>query len=246
VTEGPRSWIVLPFRGTFLERTLVPTLQEALFRGHPDRLNELIVKHSFASEELQKDAEVRASRLIEQVMGGGIDYVGEGPYPAHWRMDANRGVFHYAGTSPWCWDAYKLLLDLTVVDPPPAGWAAPFPEADAGAFDGGGTLWDFFGELSNESNELDSYMAKLFDSLPVWLSPSESTFTGFLSEADVKKVASSIDALGETRRQRSFNLRAFYAYLEQAHRLGLGLTAAAVPQGARWQDEKPRKITEHW
>jgi hypothetical protein len=246
VTEGPRSWVILPFRGALAEHTLVPTLQEALFRGRVERLNELVVNHAFPSEELQRDAEQRASRLTQQVMGGGIDYVGEGPYPAHWRMDANRGVFHYAGTSPWCWDAYKLLLDLTIVDPPPAGWTRDFPEADAGLPDAGGTLWDFFGDISNESSDLDSYMAKLFDSFPVWLSPSESTFTGFLNEGDVKRVLGVLGGLGESRQQRSFYLRTFYGYLGRAHEFGLGITAAAIPMGTRWQEERPRKISEHW
>jgi hypothetical protein len=246
VTDEPLAWIILPFRGKFVEGEGVTVFQDALFHGNVDRLNALVVGHAFASEELQKDAELRASRLVEQAMGGGIDYIGEGPYPAHWRMDANRGVFHYAGTSPWCFDAYRLLLDLAVVDPPPPGWARAFPPPDAGALDAGGTLWDFFGDISNEGHEFDSHMAKLFDSLPVWLSPPESVFTGFLDEKDVTTVRRLIEGLGDSRRQRSFHMREFHKYLGRAEELQLGLTAAAVPEGTRWQDEKPHRLAEHW
>jgi hypothetical protein len=244
--ELPRQWVLLPFRGEFAQARVVPVLQEALFQGRVERLNELVIGFAFSSEELQQDAEARAARLVDQAMGGGIDYIGEGPYPAHWRMDANRGVFHYAGTSPWCFDAYRLLLDLAVMDPPPQGWAREFPSPDAGSLDAGGTLWDFFGDLSNEGHEFDSYMAKLFDSFPVWLSPPESSFTGFLSETDVPKVRTMIDALGESRRQKSYFLREFHRYLDLAGHFKLGLTAAPVPVGQRWQEETPRRIAEHW
>jgi hypothetical protein len=238
--------VVLPFHGEFVESRAVPVLQEALFQGHVERLNELVNGHAFSSQELQQDAEARAERLVEQAMGGGIDYLGEGPYPAHWRMDANRGVFHYAGTSPWCFDAYRLLLDLAVVDPPPGGWAREFPAPDQGSLDAGGTLWDFFGDLSNEGPDFDSYMARLFDSLPVWLSPPESSFTGFLSERDAPKVRAMIDALGESRRKRSFFMREFHGYLTLAGQHKVGITAAPVPVGQRWQEETPRRIAEHW
>jgi len=246
VAEPDRSWIVLPFRGNLLESRLAGALQEALFQGRVEVLNELVVGHPFSSEELQEDAGARLHRLTEHIMGGTIDYLGEGPYPAHWRMDAVRGVFHYAGTSGWCFDAYRLLLDLVVVDPPPAGWPAAFPEPDQGSLDAGGSAWDFFGDLSNESYDFDSYMAKLFDSLPVWLSPPESTFTGFLNENDVVKLALMVEALGEGRRARSFYLREFHGYLKRAALHGTGLTAAAVPVGKRWQEEEPHKIADHW
>lgn len=246
MTEPERNWLILPFRGELLESRLAPVFQEAIFHGRVDLLNELVVNHAFPSEELQADAEERCRTLGEQVMAGAIDYLGEGPYPAHWRMDAVRGVFHYAGTSAWCFDAYRLLLDLAIVDPPPAGWPAEFPLPDRGALDSGGSLWDFFGNLSNEGAELDAYMAKLFDSLPVWLSPPESTFSGFLSERDVHKVLALIEALGPGRRERSFFLREFHAYLVRAVDAKLGVTAAAVPQGKRWQEEAPRRIAEHW
>ena len=118
--------------------------------------------------------------------------------------------------------------------------------ANKGALDAGGNLWDFFGDLSNESIEIDAFMGKLFDSLPVWLSPAESTFTGFLNEKDVVKLRGLLDALGEGRRERSSYLREFYAYLKRAEASNLGLTAAAVPVGTRWQDEAPRRIAEHW
>ena len=246
MADPERAWVILPFRGTLLETRIANALQEALFQGRVEALASLLVDFPFGSEELQKDAEVRAKRLVHLIMSGSIDYIGEGPYPAHWRMDAARGVFHYAGASPWCFEAYRLLLDLTLVDPPPALWPASFPEPDKGALDAGGNLWDFFGDLSNESIEIDAFMGKLFDSLPVWLSPAESTFTGFLNEKDVVKLRGLLDALGEGRRERSSYLREFYAYLKRAEASNLGLTAAAVPVGTRWQDEAPRRIAEHW
>lgn len=238
--------MVLPFRGELVETRLAAVFQDAIFRGRVELLNDLVVNHTFASEDLQKDAEARAKRLTDQVMGGGVDYIGEGPYPAHWRMDAVRGVFHYAGTSAWCFDAYRLLLDIAVVDPPPAGWPATFPEPDQGGLDAGGSLWDFFGDLSNEGSEFDTYMAKLFDSLPVWLSPPESTFTGFLSERDIPKVREMVEGLGEGRRARSFYLREFHGYLKRAGEHKIGITAAAVPVGKSWQEEEPHRIEEHW
>ncbi len=246
MTEPERAWILLPFRGTLLETRLAGALQDALFQGHVEALAALLVDFPFSSEELEKDAEVRAKRLVEQIRSRSIDYLGEGPYPAHWRMDAVRGVFHYAGNSAWCFDAYRLLLDLTIVDPPPPGWTALFPEPDQGALDAGGTLWDFFGDLSNESYAIDAFMAKLFDSLPVWLSPAESTFTGFLNEKDVVKLLGLLEALGEGRRERSSHLREFHGYLKRAQAANLGLTAAAVPVGTRWQDEEPLRIARHW
>lgn len=244
--EAERLWIVLPFRGKYLEETLAPVLQEALFHGRTDVLQDLVAKFEFPGPDLQADAEARLARLTNDVANGAIDYLGEGPYPAHWRMDAVRGVFHYAGTSPWCFEAYRLLLDLTVVDPPPAGWPAAFPEAAPGSLDAGGSLWDFFGDLSNEGYEFDAFMGKLFDSLPVWISPPESTFTGFLNERDVLKLKAMVEALGEGRRARSFNLREFHTYLGRAAAHQVGLTAAAVPKGERWQDEQPRRIAAHW
>jgi len=240
------EWHVYPFRGEFVERRAVPVMQGALFGGRVDELEALVVGHDFASEALRADAEQRSGRLVQLATGGGIDYIGEGPYPAHWRMDANRGVFHYAGRSPWCFEAYRLLLDLAVVDPPPAPWQAKFPAPDAGAIDAGGTPWDFFGDISNESAEMDTHMAKLFDSFPVWLSPPESSITGFLSEKDVGTLRAAIEALGEGRRERSFHLRAFHGYLGLAAAAGTGLTAAAIPAGASWTDEAPRRIEEHW
>lgn len=107
-------------------------------------------------------------------------------------------------------------------------------------------MWDFFGDLSNESYEIDSLMAKLFDSLPVWLSPAESTFTGFLNEKDAVKLRALLEALGEGRRERSSYLREFHGYLKRAEASNLGITAAAVPVGTRWQDEEPRRIAQHW
>jgi hypothetical protein len=246
LTQPERTWIVLPFRGELVETRLASVFQEAIFKGRVDLLNELVVGYPFASELLRQDAEARLYRLSGEISGGEIDYLGEGPYPAHWRMDAVRGVFHYAGTSRWCFDAYRLLLDLAIIDPPPPGWPAAFPEAGQGSLEAGGTLWDFFGDLANEGYEFDSYMAKLFDSLPVWLSPPESTFTGFLSEKDIGKVAKMVEGLGEGRRQRSFHLREFYTYLLRALEHKVGLTAAAVPLGKPWQDEEQHKITEHW
>lgn len=246
MTEQRDDWIILPFRGQLMETKLVGVLEDALLKGRVELLNELVVNHTFSSEELQSDAEMRATRLVEQVQAGGIDYVGEGPYPAHWRMDANRGVFHYAGTSPWCFDAYRLVLDICIIDPPPASWQPRFPKPDAGALDSGGTLWDFFGDFSNEGDEFDSYMAKLFDSMPVWLSPPEVMFSGFLSEGDTRKQIALIEGLGEGRLERSFYLREFHAYLKLAQSNNLGLTAAALPQGLRWQDEKPHRIEQHW
>ncbi len=246
MAEPERAWVILPFRGTLLETRIAGALQEALFQGHVEALAGLLVDFPFSSEDLQKDAEVRAKSLVELVLSGSIDYLGEGPYPAHWRMDAARGVFHYAGTSAWCFEAYRLLLDLTIVDPPPPGWPASVPEPDRGALDSGGNLWDFFGDLSNESYEIDAFMGKLFDSLPVWLSPAESTFTGFLNEKDVVKLRKLLEALGEGRRERSSYMREFHGYLKRAEVANLGLTAAAVPVGKRWQDEAPRRIAEHW
>ena len=41
MAEAPRAWIILPFHGRLVERTLVPMLQEALFKGHVDQLNAL-------------------------------------------------------------------------------------------------------------------------------------------------------------------------------------------------------------
>lgn len=246
MTEPDRTWVVLPFRGEFLEKQLAPVFQEALFKTRPDLLSDLVVGYAFPSEKMRADAEARLNRLVGEVSGGNIDYLGEGPYPAHWRMDAVRGVFHYAGTSPWCFEAYRLLLDLTVIDPPPAGWPAAFPEAPGGSLDSGGTLWDFFGDLSNEGYEFDAYMGKLFDSLPVWLSPPESTFTGFLNEKDVLKLKAMIEALGEGRRTRSYNLREFHAYLTRAAEGKVGLTAAAIPKGEGWQDEKPIDADRKW
>lgn len=246
MAEPLRAWVILPFRGTLLETRIAGALQEALFQGRVEALAALLVDFTFPSEELQKDAELRAKRLVELIMSGSIDYIGEGPYPAHWRMDAARGVFHYAGTSPWCFEAYRLLLDLTLVDPPPAGWQGLFPEPDKGALDAGANLWDFFGDLSNESYEIDALMAKLFDSLPVWLSPAESTFTGFLNEKDAVKLRALLEALGEGRRERSSYLREFHGYLKRAEASNLGITAAAVPVGTRWQDEEPRRIAQHW
>jgi hypothetical protein len=244
---GPeRTWVVLPFRGDALEKAVAPILQQALFQGRGDLLQELVMGYAFPSEALQRDAEARLSRLTDQIAGGAIDYLGEGPYPAHWRMDAVRGVFHYAGTSPWCFDAYRLLLDLCVVDPPPAGWSAAFPEPAPGSLDAGGSLWDFFGDLSNESYDLDAFMGKLFDSLPVWVSPPESTFTGFLNERDVLKLKAMVEALGEGRRARSFNLREFHGYLTRAAEHKVGLTAAAIPAGEGWQDEKPLTDDKKW
>ena len=244
--EEDLEWVIYPFRGEFASAKIVPALQDALFKGRVEELNGLVINHDFASEELQKDAEARTTRLIELTMGGGIDYIGEGPYPAHWRMDANRGVFHYAGTSAWCWDAYKLLLDMALLDPAPAGWASQFPEPEAGSLESGASLWEFFGDISNLSYEMDTYMAKLFDSFPVWISPPESSFTGFLSEKDVKKILVDIEKTAEGRLQRSFHLRTFHGYLQEASSKGLGITAAAIPRGTRWQDEKPRRIEEHW
>jgi hypothetical protein len=246
VAEPERDWVVLPFRGDLLEKTLAPLLQEALFQSRVEGLTELVAKFAFPSPALQADAEARLSRLLQDIANRSIDYLGEGPYPAHWRMDAVRGVFHYAGTSPWCFEAYRLLLDLCVVDPPPSGWPAAFPAAEPGALDAGGSLWDFFGDLSNESYEFDAFMGKLFDSLPVWISPAESTFTGFLNGADVLKLKAMVEALGEGRRTRSHNLREFHGYLARAAEHKSGITAAAIPRGEVWQDEKPRRIESHW
>jgi hypothetical protein len=246
VPEADLEWYVFPFRGEFVEHKAVGVLQQALFAGQVDALEALVVGHEFASEALRADAEQRSTRLIQLATGGGIDYIGEGPYPAHWRMDANRGVFHYAGRSPWCWEAYRLLLDLAVVDPPPAAWTARFPLPDAGAIDAGGTPWDFFGDISNESYEMDTHMAKLFDSFPVWLSPPESSITGFLDEKDVVKLKGAIEALGEGRRERSFYLRAFHSYLGHAEREQTGLTAFAIPLGTSWTEEAPHRLEENW
>jgi hypothetical protein len=246
VSEPERTWIVLPFRGEFLEKKIAPIFQEALFKSRPDLLSELVVGHAFAGERLRTDAEARLTRLTNEISGGNIDYLGEGPYPAHWRMDAVRGVFHYAGTSAWCFEAYRLMLDLAVIDPPPPGWSPAFPEAAPGGLDSGGSLWDFFGDLSNEGYEFDSYMAKLFDSMPVWISPPESTFTGFLNEKDVVKMRGMIEALGEGRRTRSFYLREFHAYLTRAIEHKVGLTAAAVPAGKAWQEEAPLTDDKKW
>jgi hypothetical protein len=237
---------VFPFRGEFVQHRAVQVLQDALFKRRVDELEALVVDHSFSSEGLRKDAEERSTSLVRQVMGGGIDYIGEGPYPAHWRMDAARAVFHYAGRSPWCWDAYKLILDLAVIDPAPPPWQTAFPTPDAGAIDAGGTAWDFFGDISNESSEMDTHMAKLFDSFPVWLSPPESSISGFLDEKDVVKLRGAIEALGQGRRQRSFYLRVFHDYLGQAASAGTGLTAAAIPAGTAWTDESPRRLEENW
>lgn len=246
LTEPERAWVVLPFRGALLETRIAGALQEALFQGRVEALAGLLVDYSFPSEELQQDAEVRAKRLVELIMDGSIDYLGQGPYPAHWRMDAARGVFHYAGGSAWCFEAYRLLLDLTIVDPPPPGWPVLFPEPGQGALDAAGNLWDFFGDLSNEGYQIDAFMAKLFDSLPVWLSPAESTFSGFLNEKDVLALLVLLEALGQGRRERSSHMREFHAYLKRAQAANLGLTAAAVPVGKRWQDEEPRRIAQHW
>lgn len=246
VPEEDLEWVVYPFHGDFVEHQAVAVLQGALFKGRVDALEALVVDHAFASDALRRDGEERTARLVQLAGGGGIDYIGEGPYPAHWRMDANRGVFHYAGRSPWCWEAYKLLLDLAVVDPPPEGWPAKFPLPDAGAVDAGGTVWDFFGDLSNESYEMDTHMAKLFDSFPVWLSPPESSITGFLGEKDVVVLRAAIEGLGAGRRERSFFMRAFHDYLGKAEAAGTGLTAAAVPRGTSWADEQPRRIEEKW
>lgn len=246
MTEPERTWVVLPFHGDLLEKKFAPLFQEAIFQTRPDLLQELVNGFDFPSEALKKDAETRLARLADIIAQGGIDYLGEGPYPAHWRMDAVRGVFHYAGTSPWCFEAYRLLLDLCVVDPPPPGWAAAFPVAGADSLDAGGNLWDFFGDLSNESYEFDAFMGKLFDSLPVWISPPESTFTGFLNERDVLKLKAMVEALGEGRRTRSFNLREFHGYLTRAAEHKVGLTAAAIPKGEGWQDEKPLNDDKKW
>jgi hypothetical protein len=62
----------------------------------------------------------------------------------------------------------------------------------------------------------------------------------------VVKLAAMIDKLGEGRRARSYHLREFYAYLERAREHKIGITAAAVPVGKRWQEEEQHKITEHW
>ncbi len=244
--EEDLEWYVFPFRGQFVEHQAVGVLQAALFQGRVSDLESLVVGYEFPSGALRKDAEERSAKLVQMVTGGGIDYLGEGPYPAHWRMDANRGVFHYAGKSPWCWEAYKLLLDLSVIDPPPAGWQAKFPVAEAGAIDAGGTVWDFFGDISNESYEMDTHMAKLFDSFPVWLSPPGSSITGFLNEEDVAVLRKGIEALGEGRRERSFNMRTFHDYLSRAEAAGTGLTAFAVAPGTVWTDEAPHRIEENW
>jgi hypothetical protein len=246
VPEEDLVWFVYPLRGQFVEHRAVQVMQGALFQAEVGPLEELVRDHEFSSDALRRDAEERSAHLVQLVAGGGIDYLGEGPYPAHWRMDANRGVFHYAGRSPWCFEAYKLLLDLAVVDPAPPGWLAKFPEADPGAIDASGTVWDFFGDISNESYEMDTHMAKLFDSFPVWLSPPESSITGFLDEKDVVKVRGAIESLGEGRRERSFNMRAFHDYLKRAEAAGLGLTAFAIPPGMSWTDEAPHRIEENW